>query len=148
MKHEQALLSFEGEEEQGARNVWMDFVIVVGVIIGIEVVVVALVGGTASRRRRFAGREDVVVHGLVLVKSGGEGRERECIFVIVSSSVLFQTPFRQFVSFREGIFHLIPSVRPTFNKKETRGYIHIRSPSHSNNRLSSYINQCLCNCSC
>jgi hypothetical protein len=59
MKHEQALLIFEGEEEQGARNVGMDFVIVgVGVAL-------ALVGGTASRARRFA--EGVVVHGLVLV---------------------------------------------------------------------------------
>jgi hypothetical protein len=83
MKHEQALLSFEGEEEQGARNVGMIFVV------GVEVVV-ALVGGTASRGRRFAEGEDVV-HALVLVRgsNGSEGREHECVFVIISSSVLF-----------------------------------------------------------
>ena len=39
MKHEQALLIFEGEEEQGARNVVMDFVIVgVGVRVLSQVV--------------------------------------------------------------------------------------------------------------
>jgi hypothetical protein len=85
MKHEQALLSFEGEEEQGVRNGGMDFVIRVGVG------VVALVGGTVSRARKMG---DGVVHGDVLLVrggggGGGEGRECECVFVIVSSSVLF-----------------------------------------------------------
>lgn len=42
---------------------------------------VALLGGTASRARRIAGD---VVHVV-----GGVGRECECVFVIVSSSVLF-----------------------------------------------------------
>jgi hypothetical protein len=88
MKHEHALLSFEGEAEQGARN--LGIVFVVGVGVAVEVVVVALVGGTASRGRRFAESADDV-HALVLVRggNGGEGRECECVFVIISSSVLF-----------------------------------------------------------
>jgi hypothetical protein len=88
MKHEHALLSFKGEAEQGARNVGIVFVVRGGV--GVEVVVVAPVDGTASRARRFAEGEDIV-HSLVLVRgsNGGEGRECECVFVIISSSVLF-----------------------------------------------------------
>jgi len=62
MKHEHALLSFGGEAEQGVRNGGMDFFVV-----GAGVGVVALAGGTASRRNRIAEAEDVVEHVVVLI---------------------------------------------------------------------------------
>jgi hypothetical protein len=60
MKHEHALLSFGGEAEQGVRNGGMDFFVV-------GAGVVALAGGTASRRKRIAEAEDVVEHVVVLI---------------------------------------------------------------------------------
>jgi hypothetical protein len=77
MKHEHTLLSFGGGGT-GVRNVEMDFFVVgVWVGVGVEFGVVALVGGSGSRGWRMGG-------GV-----GGEGRECECVSVIVSSPALF-----------------------------------------------------------